>query len=96
MHPSAHEAARLLWTCRESGGVIDALPEALRLRRPEHPFKGLTHFSREDAAIFFGRHREIAEIIDAFKKGRHFLRLFGPTGTGKSSLLFAGLMPRRA
>lgn len=32
MHPSAHEAARLLWTCRESGGVIDALPEALRPR----------------------------------------------------------------
>lgn len=32
MHPRAHEAARLLWSCREAGGVIDALPEALRPR----------------------------------------------------------------
>lgn len=70
------------------------LPEALRLRRPAQPFRGLSHFGRDDAAIFFGRHREIAEIIDAFKKGRNFLRLYGPTGTGKSSLLFAGLLPR--
>ncbi len=30
MHPNAHEAARLLWTCRQSGTVVDALPDALR------------------------------------------------------------------
>jgi len=30
MQPSAHAAAQLLWTCRESGTVIDALPPALR------------------------------------------------------------------
>jgi 2-keto-4-pentenoate hydratase len=30
MHLMAHDAARLLWTCRESGTVIDALPDALR------------------------------------------------------------------
>ncbi len=32
MHRSAHEAARLLWACRQSGTVIDALPDALRPR----------------------------------------------------------------
>ena len=32
MHRNAHEAARLLWTCRLSGTVIDALPAALRPR----------------------------------------------------------------
>ena len=32
MHLNAHEAARLLWTCRQSGTVIDALPAALRPR----------------------------------------------------------------
>ncbi len=30
MHRMAHDAAHLLWTCRESGTVIDALPAALR------------------------------------------------------------------
>ncbi len=30
MHSNAHDAARLLWTCRQSGTVIDALPAALR------------------------------------------------------------------
>ncbi len=30
MHRNAHDAARLLWTCRQSGTVIDALPAALR------------------------------------------------------------------
>ena len=30
MHRNAHEAARLLWTCRQAGTVIDALPAALR------------------------------------------------------------------
>jgi hypothetical protein len=70
------------------------LPDDLRLLRPEHPFKGLAYFLREDAAIFFGRHREIAEIIDKFKKGQNFIRLHGQSGAGKSSLLFAGLFPR--
>jgi len=32
MHSSTHEAAGLLWTCRQSGKVIDALPSALRPR----------------------------------------------------------------
>lgn len=30
MHPATHDAARLLWTCRESGSVVDALPAELR------------------------------------------------------------------
>lgn len=70
------------------------LPEELRVLRPLHPYKSLEYFSRADAAIFFGRHREIGELIDGFKKGRHFFRLFGQSGVGKSSLLFAGLLPR--
>lgn len=34
MHRTAHDAARMLWTCRQSGTVIDALPAALRPRDP--------------------------------------------------------------
>ena len=35
MQPTAHDAAQLLWTCRQSGTVIDALPAALRPRDTE-------------------------------------------------------------
>jgi len=69
------------------------LPPALRLHRPTDPFKGLTYFGRDDAPVFFGRGREVGELIDTFKKGHHVVRLFGQSGIGKSSFLFAGLLP---
>ena len=34
MHRSAHDAAQLLWTCRQSGSVVEALPAALRPADP--------------------------------------------------------------
>jgi hypothetical protein len=70
------------------------LPEKLRSSRPKMPFKGLEFFKRDDARIFFGRRKEIGEIIDYFKKSQLILRIYGQSGVGKSSLLFAGLFPR--
>jgi hypothetical protein len=70
------------------------LPVELRTSRPLNPFKGLEYFKREDARIFFGRQKEIGEIIDYFKKSKRLLRFYGQSGVGKSSLLFAGLIPR--
>src|SRR5712691_4393612 len=48
------------------------------------PYKGLARFEKVDEAFFFGREQVVAE-------GR-FLALIGPSGSGKSSLLRAGLM----
>jgi len=70
------------------------LPEDLRVSRPKYPFKGLEYFKREDARIFFGRRKETGEIIDLFKKSQSVIRLYGQSGVGKSSLMYAGLFPR--
>lgn len=65
------------------------------------PFPGLTSFGDEDAdaALFFGRSREIAETLEILRKMRAMsepnpLVIFGASGSGKSSLLKAGIIPR--
>ena len=55
------------------------------------PYKGLARFETVDAGFFFGREQVVAEAIGHLVGGR-FLALVGPSGSGKSSLLRAGLM----
>ena len=56
------------------------------------PFKGLASFEAADADYFFGRERLVAELV-ARLVGAGFLGIVGPSGSGKSSLLRAGLLP---
>jgi WD40 repeat protein/DNA-binding SARP family transcriptional activator len=59
------------------------------------PFKGLAPFGAADAAFFFGRERVVDALV-AHLAGASFLGLVGPSGSGKSSLLQAGLLPALA
>src|SRR3954471_7560105 len=65
------------------------------------PYPGLAPFAREDAAVFFGRHQETHRLVELLTPtlqhgpGR-FVAVVGPSGSGKSSLLHAGLLPRLA
>ena len=56
-----------------------------------NPYKGLSHFSREDHELFFGRDQQITELC---KKVRNqvFTAIIGQSGCGKSSLAFAGVV----
>jgi Novel STAND NTPase 1/WD domain, G-beta repeat len=62
------------------------------------PFRGLAAFGAKHAPVFFGRSRDIAKATDRLKdaaeKGCAFLLVDGPSGSGKSSLVRAGLLPR--
>jgi conflict system STAND superfamily ATPase len=62
------------------------------------PFRGLAPFEAEHAAVFFGRARVIDEarrrIVGAAERGVPFLLIVGASGSGKSSLARAGLIPR--
>jgi Sulfatase-modifying factor enzyme 1/Domain of unknown function (DUF4062)/AAA ATPase domain len=59
------------------------------------PYPGLMHFSRKYAPVFFGRDAEVREVLDRLRlpEGR-FLIISGGSGTGKSSLVDAGVLPR--
>jgi hypothetical protein len=62
------------------------------------PFPGLAPFEAEHAAVFFGRARVIDEarrrLAAAAERGAAFLLIVGASGSGKSSLARAGLIPR--
>lgn len=59
------------------------------------PYKGLDFFGPEDADSFFGRERLVADLI-ARLAGGGLLAVVGPSGSGKSSLVRAGLLPTLA
>jgi WD40 repeat protein len=59
------------------------------------PYKGLAPFGPEDAAVFFGRERLIGELA-ARTVGDGLLAVVGASGSGKSSVIAAGLLPSLA
>lgn len=56
------------------------------------PFKGLAAYDSDDAEFFFGRERVVAEVV-ARLAAAPFVAIVGASGSGKSSLLRAGLLP---
>src|SRR5215472_4869185 len=55
------------------------------------PYKGLARFETADAGFFFGREQVVAQAVGHLV-GSRFLALVGPSGSGKSSLLRAGVL----
>jgi WD40 repeat protein len=61
--------------------------------RPGCPYPGMRPFTLDDGFPFFGRDRECEELLQHLRQSR-FLTVIGGSGSGKSSLVFAGLVPR--
>jgi DNA-binding SARP family transcriptional activator len=59
------------------------------------PYKGLARFEASDAEFFFGRERLVAELVTHLV-GADLVGVVGPSGSGKSSLVRAGLLPALA
>ena len=76
-------------------GVADTLRELLgegvRASR-ESPFMGLLPFTERQASLFFGRDAEIAAFIERMREDP-ILTITGPSGSGKSSFVQAGIIP---
>jgi Trypsin-like peptidase domain len=58
------------------------------------PYRSLDTFTETDAEFFFGRERVIKELLRRLRQEPSFLALLGPSGSGKSSLIQAGLIPQ--
>jgi len=57
------------------------------------PYRGLFAFREEDASLFFGRDTVVQTLVDAVR-ANPFVGLLGASGSGKSSVVFAGMVPR--
>lgn len=57
-----------------------------------NPFPGLRPFESQESHLFFGREGQTEAILDRLRRTR-FVAVVGPSGSGKSSLVRAGLLP---
>ncbi len=60
--------------------------------KPPCPFPGMVQFGEADSARFFGREQEVQDLLERLRFAS-LLTVIGPSGSGKSSLVFAGLLP---
>ena len=68
-------------------------PQTIPLAWPISPFPGLRAFKPADAPIFFGRERETDTLVKRVEENA-VVAVVGASGSGKSSLVGAGLIPR--
>ncbi len=79
------DLVRVLRGAEVGPGLVAAAAEAC-------PYRGLEAFREEDADLFFGREEDVARVVERLRVTR-FLAVLGPSGSGKSSLVSAGLVP---
>lgn len=78
------------------GKLINDQPTLLPLKETENPYKGLRAFGEGDAQDFFGREALLQQLLIRLGEGgelSRFLTVVGPSGSGKSSVVKAGLIP---
>ena len=57
------------------------------------PYQGLAAFQEEHTSVFFGREAFTSQLVEAVKI-KKLVTVIAPSGSGKSSVIFAGLIPR--
>jgi WD40 repeat protein len=74
------------WISQKEDEVKDTPPKNIRC-----PYKGLSAFTKEDAPFFFGREEFTQTLVKAVQE-RPFVAVIGNSGSGKSSVVYAGLI----
>jgi TPR repeat protein len=79
--------------------VVAELAHGFKWDQTRAPYPGISSFDQNDAAIFFGRDKEIREILEKLEArriqgGKRFVLILGNSGSGKSSVLKAGILPQ--
>ena len=106
--PAEREAAQnmlMYWASQlYSAGDKAALDAALPLLDPfdpkntpdlskaQSPFHGLSAFGESDSRRFLGREQAVEALLGKLRE-QHTVLVVGPTGSGKTSLVFAGVVP---
>ncbi|MHC9542309.1 MAG: hypothetical protein AB9903_22600 [Vulcanimicrobiota bacterium] len=58
------------------------------------PYNGLKPFEYKDAENFFGRNEDVKKLLELIKNNKRLLAVIGLPGSGKTSLITAGLIPK--
>ena len=74
--------------------VVQAVMERTRRTVGPCPYRGLAAFGEVDASFFFGREAFVDRLEQALADRSPVAMVIGPSGSGKSSVVFAGLLPR--
>ncbi len=86
-------AAELRLAVASSAPALEQAPDGVLAR---NPYKGLRSFSGADSDDFHGHDRLVDELVERLRRngsdGR-FVAVVGPSGSGKSSVVAAGLLP---
>ncbi|MFE2571210.1 nSTAND1 domain-containing NTPase [Streptomyces mirabilis] len=81
------------WQARWRQAAEEALADPVgEVEGGRPPYQGLSRFETGDHDWFFGRDRLTADLLGLLRR-RRFAAVFGPSGSGKSSLLRAGVIP---
>ncbi|MCI5133198.1 MAG: hypothetical protein D3904_17210, partial [Candidatus Electrothrix sp. EH2] len=72
--------------------LITAFPEMEKLSRPANPYLGLEAFKEKDAKLYFGRKETVARMQQTAEE-QDVVAVIGASGSGKSSLVLAGVIP---
>lgn len=75
------------------GDELDSSTQSDILERIGLPYPGLRPFQPDESEFFFGRDRQTREIIGRLASKNHFVAIVGGSGSGKSSLMRAGVIP---
>ena len=67
----------------------------LSMTRPEYPYPGLRPFEEKEWMIFFGREKMMEDVIERLSR-QPLVFIHGASGSGKSSLVRAGVLPKLA
>ena len=92
LRAEANDAADDMAFRRALGARAATLSPAVPGAIVANPYKGLRAFEEGDAVDFFGREELVEELIKRVEQTR-FLAVVGPSGSGKSSVVRAGLIP---
>ncbi|MEU2513454.1 nSTAND1 domain-containing NTPase [Streptomyces syringium] len=74
--------------------LLREIPGLAPVILPAAPFRGLATYRETDADVFFGRDDDIDDVVTALRGDHPTVTVYGPSGSGKSSLALAGVVPR--
>lgn len=75
--------------------ILAAAHPVVRVALP-CPYPGMRPYAADDADHFHGRDKEIEDLLARLRAGEREIYVIGPSGSGKSSLVRAGILPRLA